>query len=175
MKIKALVTMLVLGSSSLALADAYPAYGPTVRDHRYTPPVAAPLPAPPVVAAPQAPVAQFHGQLGFWRKPAPQLRPVLLADDTRVSGWSMINVSQANRMFTKLEVKAASGRTDLDRVLITFGNGQRQVVSLRGKLEGKINAQKSLTIDLDGGARNIKSIMLIGTSGRRGAIDIVAV
>ena len=172
MKIKALVTMLVLGSSSLALADAYPAYGPTVRDHRYTPPVATPLPAPPVVTAPQG---QFHGGFAFWHKPAPQLRPVLLADDTRVSGWSMINVAQTNRMFTKLELKASSGRTDLDRVLITFGNGQRQVVSLRGKQEGKINASKSLTIDLDGGARNIKSIMLIGSSARRGSIDIVAV
>ena len=178
MKIKALVTLLVLGSSSLALADSYrdDTYGPMVRDHRYTQPVASPLPAPPVVTAPQAPVAQYHGQLGFgWRKPALQLRPVLLADDARVSGWSMINVSQTNRTFTKLELKAASGRTDLDRVLITFGNGQRQVVSLRGKQEGKINAQKSLTIDLDGGARNIKSIMLIGSSGRRGSIDVVAV
>ena len=149
MKLKALVTLLVLGSSSLALADSY---GPAVRDHR----------APPVAQA-------------FWRKPAPQLRPVLLADNAKISGWSMINVSN-NRAFTKLTFSAASGKTDLDRVMITFGNGERQVVSLRGKLDGKINAGKSVTIALDGrGSRFIKSIMLVGTSGRRGSIDIVAV
>jgi len=170
MKIKALVTLLVLGSSSLALADTY---GPTVRDHRYpSPPAVAPAP---VVTAPQAPVAQFHGQLGFgWRKPAPQLRAVLLANDTRVTGWSTISVAQ-NRMFTKLELKSNRGKTDLDRVMITFGNGQRQFVSLRGKLDGKINPSNSLTIDLEGGARSIKSIMLIGSSGRRASIDVLAV
>ena len=168
---KALVTLLVLGTSSLALADSY---GPSVRDHRnpYTQPapvVVTPAPAP-------APVAQLHGQLGFgWKRPVQQLRPVLLADNTKVSGWSMINVPLQNRMFTKLELKANRGNTDIDRVLITFGNGQRQVVSLRGRADGKLNMSKSLTIDLDGGARNIKSVMLIGSSGRRASIDILAV
>src|SRR5690349_12813180 len=103
MKIKALVTLLVLGSSSLALADSY---GPTVRDHRqpYAPPVTAPAP---VVTAPQAPASQFNGY-AFWRKP--HLRPVLLANDTRITGWSMIDASAQNRTFTKLELKASSGR-----------------------------------------------------------------
>ena len=174
MKIKALVTCLVLGSSTLALAA--PAYttpyatAPTVRDHRQLPPAPAPAPAP--IA--QAPVAQFHGQLGRnWQKPL--TRPVLLADNTRVNGWSTINVAQGARMFTKLELTANSGRTDLDRVLIVFGNGQRQVVSLRGKLDGKINPGKSLTIDLDGNGRFVKSVMLIGSSGRRASIDVIAV
>ncbi|HEX5060242.1 MAG TPA: hypothetical protein VFV99_12825 [Kofleriaceae bacterium] len=162
MKIKALVTCLVLGSSSLALAaPSYttPYAAPNVRDHRQLPP------AP-------APVAQYQGQFG-WQKPL--ARPVLLADNTRVNGWSNINVAQGTRAFTKLELKANSGKTDLDRVMITFGNGQRQVVSLRGKLDGKINAGKSLTIDLDGNGRFIKSVMLIGSSGRRASIDVVAV
>ena len=175
MKIKALVTCLVLGSSSLALAaPSYttPYAAPTVRDHRQLPPapVGAPTPAPIV----QAPVAQYHGQFGFgWQKPL--ARPVLLADNTRVNGWSNINVAQGTRAFTKLELKANRGKTDLERVLITFGNGQRQVVSLRGKLDGKINPGKSLTIDLDGNGRFIKSVMLIGSSGRRASIDVVAV
>ena len=62
-----------------------------------------------------------------------------------------------------------------DRVLITFGNGRRQIVQLSGKQSGLINANKSLTIDLDGGARQIKSVMLIGSSGRRASIDVIAV
>jgi hypothetical protein len=78
-------------------------------------------------------------------------------------------------MFTKLELKAQNGRTDLDRVLITFGNGQRQIVQLNGRRDGIVTSNKPLTIDLDGGARHIKSVMLIGNSGRRASIDIVAV
>lgn len=163
MKIKALITTLVLGSSSLALAaPAYqaPYAAPAVRDHRQPAPLPAPRPAPP--------------QYGFgWQKPV--ARPVLLANDTRVNGRSNIKVAQSARMFTKLEIKAQNGRTDLDRVLITFGNGQTQTVQLAGKLNGVLNAKKSLTIDLNGGARNIKSVMLIGSSGRRASIDIVAV
>lgn len=161
MKIKALITTLVLGSSSIALAaPTYaPPAAPTVRDHRHMP---APAPAP---VAPR---------LGFgWQKPF--ARPVLLANDKRVNGWSSINVAQGTRMFTKLQLKAQNGRTDLDRVLITFGNGQRQVVQLAGKRDGIVTANKSLTIDLNGGARQIKSVMLIGNSGRRASIDVVAV
>jgi hypothetical protein len=173
MKIKALVTVLVLGSSSLALADhTAPAYAPTVRDHRHPAPLPAPVVTPPVITAPAvvAPVA-VEGRFRFGWK---QLRPVLLADNTRVSGWSMINVASTTRAFTKLELKANAGKTDLDRVMITFGNGQRQIVSLRGNKDGKITASKSLTIDLEGGSRNIKSVMLIGNSGRRASIDVLA-
>jgi hypothetical protein len=161
MKIKALITTLVLGTSSVALAaPAYqttPYSAPAVRDHRT--PAPAPKPAP----------QYSYG----WQKPF--ARPVLLANDTRVNGWSNVNVAQGARMFTKLELKAQSGRTDLDRVLITFGNGQRQVVQLNGRRDGIVTSNKSLTIDLDGGARHIKSVMLIGNSGRRASIDIVAV
>src|SRR5262245_53937310 len=126
MKIKALVTLLALGSSSVALADSY---GPTVRDHRYPTaaplvvaplpaPVVAPLPAPVVVTTSQTQGGQLHGQFGFgWRKPAPPVRPVLLANDTRVAGWAMINVSAQIRMFTKLELRAATGKTDIDRIM----------------------------------------------------------
>jgi hypothetical protein len=177
MKIKALVTMLVLGSSSLALADhddyaptQAPYAGPKVRDHRYPAPLPAPVVAPPVATPAPVTQARFQYGLGRWR----QARPVLLANDTRVSGWSVINVAATNRAFTKLELKASNGRTDLDRVMITFNNGQRQIVSLRGRHDGLLNGNKSLTIDLDGGMRSIKSVMLIGNSGRRGSIDILA-
>jgi len=159
MKIKALVTALVLGSSSLALAA--PGYSTPVRDHRQPAPLPAPAPAP----------KPYYGP--GWQKPI--LRPVLLANGKRVDGRALINVSSANRMFTKLELKAQNGRTNLDRVLIVFGNGQRQVVTLTGRQQGLINANKSVTIDLAGGARNIKSVTLIGSSGRRASIDVAAV
>jgi hypothetical protein len=162
MNIKALITTLVLGSSSLAFADHYegsyapaPATAPAVRDHRMLPPTPAP-----------APVQQSWGG---WHKPV--LQPVLLADNTRVTGRALIQVPTSTRAFTKLELKSNNGRTSIDRVVIVFGNGQRQVA----KLGSIVNGKGSLTIDLDGGARNIKSIMLVGNSARRGSIDVLAV
>ena len=164
MNIKALITTLVLGSSPLAFADHYegsytpaPAQvtAPAVRDHRMLPPTPAPVPV------------QDYGY--GWHKPA--LQPVLLADNARVAGRALINVPASTRAFTKLELKSNSGRTSIDRVVIVFGNGQRQVA----RLGSIVNGKGSLTIDLDGGARNIKTIMLIGNSARRGSIDVLAV
>lgn len=152
MKINALITTLILGTSSLALA------APTVRDHRT-------LPAP-------APVVQARA--GFaWHKPI--ARPLLLANNTHVAGRSVISVAPGTRAFTRLELKGNSGRTNIDRVLITFGNGQTQIINLAGKLNGVVNAGKSVTIDLAGNARFIKTITLVGKSGRRASIDVLAV
>jgi hypothetical protein len=100
---------------------------------------------------------------------------MLLANDTRVAGRALINVSAGTRTFSKLELKAQNGRTDIQRVLITFANGQRQIVTLDGRRDGIVNQNKSLTIDLNGGARHIKSVLLIGTSNRRATIDVLAV
>lgn len=168
MNIKALITTLVLGSSSLAFADHYegsyapaPATAPAVRDHRMLPPTPAPAPVQ----------AQGYGYERGWHKPV-ALQPVLLADNTRVAGRALIQVPAYDRAFTKLELKSNSGRTSIDRVLIVFGNGQRQSVRLDSTLSGK---NGTLTIDLNGGARQIKSVMLIGNSARRGSIDVVAV
>jgi hypothetical protein len=164
MKIKALITTLVLGSSSLALAA--PAYnGPAVRDHRTLPaPRPAPLPAP---------TAQARFNFGFaWHRPV--ARPLLLANNTRVAGMEDISVAQGRRAFTKLELKANSGRTNLELVVIRFANGQSQTVNLRGNQNGVIKAGKSVTIDLAGNARYIQSIKLIGKSGRRASIDVLA-
>jgi hypothetical protein len=157
MKIKALITTLVLGSSSLALAA--PAYtAPAVRDHRT-------LPAPP------AHVVQARA--GFrWQRPV--VKTQLLANNTHIAGRSVISVAQGTRAFTKLELKANSGRTNIERVLIVYGNGRTQVVNMTARKSGIVNANKSLTIDLEGNARFIKSITLIGKSGRRASIDVLA-
>jgi hypothetical protein len=143
MNIKAVVTTLILGSSSLALAQ------PTVRDHReqtYQP----------------AYQAQF--------RPAPRPRAIVLANNTRLQGRDVIRVNDL-RAFTKLELRSQAGRTQLDKVLITFGNGQSQVIDCNKVLNGS----ESFSIDLAGNARNIKKIVLVGKSGRRAAIDVIAV
>ncbi len=161
MKIKALVTALVLGSSSLALAApaSRPRVPPTVRDHRVQPvPVAAPLP---------------QARFGGWYKPV--ARQVLLADNARVQGSSLISVAQGTRAFTRLQLTANKGRTNINQVVILFANGHRQVVDLAGKQNGIINAKKSLSIDLQGNGRFIRSITLTGKSGKRASIDVRAI
>lgn len=160
MKIKALVTTFVLGTSSLAVA------APTVRDHRAPQVLPKPVPAKPLPAPPQARPAPAPG-FGFgW-----QARPVLLANNKHISGRTVIQVPTSARMFTKLELRANSGQTNIQRVLIVFGNGQRQVVQLRKT----VNNRTPLTIDLAGNARHIKSVTLIGNSPRRASIDVLAV
>jgi hypothetical protein len=158
MKIKALVTALVLGSSSVALADHTVAQAPQpmVRDHRA--PIAQPLKP--------APVQQSYG-FG-WQRWA---RPQLLVDNAHLAGRTLVSMPASYRSFTKLELRSNNGRTSIDRVVITFGNGQRQVIALNATVTGK----NSVKIDLPGGSRNIKSVVLLGNSHRRATIDVLGV
>ncbi|NVB77023.1 MAG: hypothetical protein HOV81_01390 [Kofleriaceae bacterium] len=146
MKIKALITTLVLGTSSVALA------APAVRDHR--------APAPVVVAQ------------GNWHRPAPRpMYPVTLASSQKINGRELIRVAASQRAFTKLELRSKAGRTKLDKVMITFANGGTQLIDCNKLLTGS----ETFSIDLKGNSRNIKSITLVGSSGRRASLDVVAV
>jgi hypothetical protein len=144
MKIKALITTLVLGTSSVALA------APAVRDHR----------APVVV------------QNAAWHRPAPRpMYPVTLASSQKIDGRELIRVAASQRAFTKLELRSKAGRTKLDKVMITFANGGTQLIDCNTLLTGN----QTFSIDLKGNNRNIKSIVLVGSSGRRASLDVVAV
>ena len=148
MNIKALITTLVLGTSSVALA------APTVRDHRT-------LPAP--HAQPYRPAP----------RPTGYAYPVKLAAAQKVDGREVVRVSPSTRAFARLELRSISGRTKIDKVMITFANGGTQIVDCNKLLaNGEI-----YSISLKGSpvARNVKSIVLVGSSGRRGALDLIAV
>jgi len=162
MNLKALVTMLVLGSSSLALADhdrTEPAYS--------QPAYSQPAQSPPAYSQP---TSAWH-QPGSWWNHQRQERPVLLSNDMHLTGRALIEVGANLKPFTKLELRANNGRTSVDRVIVMFGNGRRQVLQTSGVVTGK----SSLTIDLPGGERSIKSVMLIGSSRGRASIDVLAV
>ena len=65
-----------------------------------------------------------------------------------------------------------NGKTKIDRVMIIFGNGQRQTVELDAKLNKK---SPNVSIDLQGNTRNIDKIVVVGkTNGRNGSLDILA-
>jgi hypothetical protein len=172
MSLKALITTIVIGTSSVALA------APVVRDHR--------TPAPTPVATIDhrntidinASAELRFGRPGYYPTPTPAPRPqplswVSLANDTKVNGRTAIKVAQGMRAFTKLELRAEQGNTKIDRVLITYGNGQTQTVDLDKRLS---KVQSAISIDLNGSSRFITKVVLVGKSnGRRASVDVLAI
>jgi hypothetical protein len=145
MKFRALaitLTTLVLGASSVALADHTQA-PPVIRDHR----------GPDLDPSPGDYRMRFRPNPRSW---------------TELSGYAMsrfgrtvIDVKNPQH-FRTLKLEAVRGATYVDRVLITFGNGQTQVV----ELEKMLSSRSPMLIDLDGRARNIDKIVVLGRTSR---------
>lgn len=184
MNIKAIIASLVLGSSSVAMATpsvtvsaaAQGSYGTTiVRDHRdydhdhdnrYTP-----VSTPPVIQPVYQEEGWNHG--GFnGRKLPPVYRPVTLASGLSFApdGRKFITVGAQAGRFETLQISAAGGRTFLQQVYVQFDNGQEQVIR---DLDRTLTGNESITLDLDGGRRGIRRIVVYGndtaSSRRRGA------
>jgi hypothetical protein len=173
MNIKAIIASLVLGSSSVAMAapsvtvtaTAQGSYGTTVvRDHRdnddnrYTPVV------PPAAIQP---TYQGEGRTyGGWngRKLPPVYRPVTLASGLSFAGdgRKFITVGAQAGRFETLQISAAGGRTFLQQVYVQFDNGQEQVIR---NLDRTLTGNESVTLDLDGGRRGIRRIVVYGNEG----------
>jgi hypothetical protein len=172
MNIKAIIASLVLGSSSIAMAapgvtvsaTARGEYGnPVVRDHhvdddRDRPVVIQPAPDP-----------TYHrvGWNGGGHKLPPVYRPVTLASGLRFAnnGRTFIAVGSQAGQFGALQISAAGGRTYIKQVTVQFGNGQQQVIR---DLDRTLSGNESLTLDLDGGRRNISRIVVYGNAASTG-------
>ncbi len=171
MSLKALITTLVIGSSSVALAAPTVSYGPTVRDHRT-----------PELTRDHRSAININASAGIQFRPIRPVRPaplpapltwVTLANDMQVSGRTAIKVAPTARPFSKLELRAEKGNTSIDKVMIVFANGRSQIVNLDARL-GKRDSVVS--IDLDGNTRSIDRIVLVGRSnGRRASLDVLAI
>ncbi len=140
-KIAALVTTLILGASTAALAAPNEPY---VRDHR-------------------APYTQFRPQVPSWT--------MLASNATLTRGKDRIAVSSSAR-FTKLKLEASRGSMFIDKVVITFANGERQTVNLDQTIGARRGAA---TIDLTGRSRQISKIVVSGRGGFRSGYSIAAV
>jgi hypothetical protein len=108
-----------------------------------------------------------HGS--FKRRP-PMMKWQTLASSKRVSAHSAFYVRSSDA-FSKLKLEAAAGTTFVDKVLITFGNGRTQLIDL----DKRLSARDPLVIDLDGNLRKISKVEVFGRSGRRAAINVLAV
>jgi hypothetical protein len=166
MNIKTIIASLILGSSSVALASPSVSFSATasgsytaphsttvVRDHRFDPPTQVYTRDRPVV---------WHGE------PMPQVyRPVTLAADMHFAndGRSFITVGSGQGRFGSLQISAAGGRTFIKQVYVQFENGQSQVIR---DLDRTLVGNQILTLDLDGGRRAIRRIVVYGNPLNRG-------
>ncbi|HSK05122.1 MAG TPA: hypothetical protein VK932_27925 [Kofleriaceae bacterium] len=170
MNLKALITTLVLGSSSVAMA--HPGHAPTVRDHR------APTYQQPTY---QQPAYQpVRHQAPIYRSPyqSPFYRPVwvtLGSVDDIVDGEMSFRVGRFahDRQFTTLKLQSQGGKSLINRVQIRFANGRTQVVELNQYLTA---SSPSITIDLKGQqARSIAKVTVIGRNARQSAFRVLAI
>lgn len=86
-------------------------------------------------------------------------------------GRDVIDVSSAAR-FGKLKLEATGrGSIYIDKLVITFGNGQRQVVNVGKRISAREGAA---LIDLDGRSRNIDKVLVVGKGGFRASYSLAA-
>jgi hypothetical protein len=180
MNIKAILASLILGSSSIALASpAAPgvtvssvSYGDTaIRDHR----VPAPAQTYDYDNAYGAPIAQPAPSPIYWRTGnayngrwmPPVERPVTLAAGLRLAANSQteIKVGAQAGAFTTLKLDATGGRSFVRQVYIQFENGQEQIIR---NLNRTLTGNECLTLDLDGGRRQIHRVIVYGALGPTG-------
>jgi len=167
MNIKALITLVVLGSSSVAMArPVAPSYqgGIIVRDHRdHRAPAPLPTPAPAPLPAPVP-------------APAPSFVPLwvtLGAESRIVDGEMAFRVKPTMGRFTSLQLQSSSGKSLIYRVLIQFSNGKTQAVELNQYLNA---SNRKIMIDLDGEwARSIAKVTVVGRNARNSSYSVLAI
>ncbi len=149
-----LATLLVIGSSTVALAD------PIVRDHRDSDEAQAPA---------QVEVRDHRNvdkdmdarrRLPVWS--------VLSSNDRLWNGRTRINVSSW-RNLTELRLVATKGSLEIEKVQVKFTDGDVQTFAPDRIIGAR---SQSLTINLSGHDR-VKSIVVSGQGNRRASFEIL--
>ena len=84
---------------------------------------------------------------------------------------AFIDVNQ-RRPMTQLRLQAANGATRIDKVIVRFENGGRQVIDVNQRLSAR---NPMVNLDLDGNYRRIDRIIVMGDSRRGGAIQVFGI
>jgi hypothetical protein len=161
MNIKALITTLVLGSSSVAMA--HPVSAPVVQ------PVAQPIYRGPI----RAPMPPQHAW-GVYQ-PRFQRSWVTLGGVNHIVDGPMTfrlgRTGLASERFSTLQLQSQAGKSLIQRVLIQFGNGRTQVVEVNQYLNA---SNPTIMIDLEGRGRAISKVTVVGRNARQSAYRVLA-
>ena len=117
-------------------------------------------------ASPPSPELHDHG----FRRPMPMPEWTILSSNQRLMGSEMIRV-RSQQAFSKLELQAVKGSTFVDKVIVKFENGRSRTI----ELDKRVALGSPLVIDLPGRLRKITKLTIVGKSGRRSAINVMAV
>ena len=162
MMLKALITTLILGSSSAAMArPVAPIYQPTQPAPTYRHYEPAPVYRTPAYRTPA------------YRTPAYRSSWVTLGSvnhiaDGEMSFWMGRTM---NDRFSTLKLKSSAGKSLIQRVLIQFANGRTQTVDVNQYLNA---SNPTITIDLQGRERAISKVTVIGRNARQSSFSVLA-
>lgn len=155
--LKAIIATLVLGTSGAALADPGP--GVTIRgEARWGQPQ-------PV----QVYERDTSARRPYWRNNTwvALTSPVYLD-----RGRTVIDVNQ-RRPFQQLRLQQTTrGMTSIDRVIVRFDNGERQVIDVNQRLSSR---NPMINLDLDGRQRRVDRIVVMGDSRRGGSVQVFGI
>lgn len=151
--LKAIIATLVLGASTAAVADTGPSI--TFRGEARW-------------GQPQTQTYQRDHHRPYWRNNTWQALSSPLQLDR---GRTVIDVNQ-RRPFQQLRLQTTSGASRIDRVVVTFENGGRQVINVNQRLSTR---NPMVNIDLDGQMRRVDRIIVMGDSRRGGAIQVFGI
>ncbi len=91
----------------------------------------------------------------------PVYRPVTLAVGASFAnqGRKFITVGSRAGQFGTIQIRAEGGRTFIKQVYVQFEDGQEQVIR---DLDRTLTGHQGITLDLDGGRRSIRRIVVYG-------------
>jgi hypothetical protein len=145
MRIKSLlVTLGILGSSSLALADHRGFDGRWDRRYR---------------------------EARFEQRYQPRTTWLALTSIETLEGRGDAFHIDARERFTQLRLQNQTGRSFVRAILVELGNGERQRIEVNRVLSGN---HDMVNIQLPGGARRIERIVVLGDSRRNGTYQLYA-
>lgn len=151
MSIKSIITSAVLiGTSSAAFASPAP-----IQDN-----------CDPVTVT--SPAAWQPGQRDPGYRPEYARRQVVLGGGRHrftEDGRKLISVGSQLGRFRALEINAAAGGVFIKQVYVQFENGQEQVIR---DVNATLRGTEGIKLDLDGGARAIRRVVVYGNDLRRG-------
>jgi hypothetical protein len=157
--LKAIIATLVLGASTAAVADP----GPSVTfrgEARWGQPQSQPVQT---YQRDQSYQRDHRWRNNTW---------VALTSPVQLDrGRTTIDVNQ-RRAFQQLRLQTTNGMSSIDRVIVRFENGERQVINVNQRLSTR---NPMINLDLDGRQRRVDRIVVMGDSRRGGSIQVFGI